>query len=413
MSQVQAYFDRNNLLSDCQTGFRRGFSTEIALNNILEDWYISLNDKNNNIVIACFLDFKRAFETIDRLKLIAKLEKYGVKGKAIDFFKHYLKNRKQYTIYQDERSNLIDNNIGLPQGSQLAPLLFIIYINDMINVLKYCKIQMYADDTLIYISGNNLDDLVRKLNADLENISKWLKFNKVKNNVVKTKYMILKNKFKKYNVDNITIVMDDIEVEYVESMKYLGVIIDTNLSFKEHYESVIAKITQKTNFLNRNSKCLSIWTKKLVYNSIILPHLTYCPTILYVAPKCIIQTLQIIQNRCMKIILEENYYAHSLDLLKRLEWFDVKNMIMYFTILFINNARYNILNKYLVLNEDIHSYNTRNSARFCIRNIRIKSIFDRSIMDYNNIVTNDMKDMNKKIFKLKLKEDMLNKQNSQ
>jgi hypothetical protein len=147
--------------------------------------------EDNEIIVAVFLDFKRAFGTIDRVLLLRKMEQYGIKGAELIWIRSYMSNRTQETKFNVKISDTINVQLGLPQGSVLGPLLFILYINDIKNVLRYSKLNLFADDTLLYIAADTLDKAVNRMNDDLASLSQWLTLNKLKLNVHKMKYMVI------------------------------------------------------------------------------------------------------------------------------------------------------------------------------------------------------------------------------
>ncbi|XP_046750156.1 uncharacterized protein LOC124413536 [Diprion similis] len=183
----------NNILRDEQSGFREGFSCETALQNVIIGWKKS-TDKNEKVGVV-FLDFKRAFETVDRQRLLIKMEKYGIKGMVLKWFHSYLTHNN---IMSKKRVT----KHGVPQGSVLGPILFVLYINDIVNQLEYCKCKMFADDTVIYVSGNDECEIERKLNDDLKNISRWLYKNGLRLNTNKTKFMIIHDYRKPHRINN-------------------------------------------------------------------------------------------------------------------------------------------------------------------------------------------------------------------
>jgi hypothetical protein len=138
-------------------------------------------------LIAVFLDFKRAFETINRRLLLWKLKQYGVKGAALSWFMNYSSGRTQETRFGEKTSAAKEIGLGVPQGSVLGPLLFILYIDDIKHVLKHCKISLFADDTLIYIASDTLEKALKKMNEDIASLAVWLCHNKLKLNINKTK----------------------------------------------------------------------------------------------------------------------------------------------------------------------------------------------------------------------------------
>ena len=174
------------------------------------------------------MDLQRAFETIDRDILVQKLRRYGIEGVELEWFKGYLSKRTQYTKVANEISGSIEVRLGVPQGAVLGTLLFIICINDLEKVLKHSKARMFADDTLIYVSGNTAGECINQLNADLKNLEVYFKMNKLKLNVNKSKAIIINGD----STENI--IINENNIEKVNEIKYLGVILDRELSFQKH-----------------------------------------------------------------------------------------------------------------------------------------------------------------------------------
>lgn len=234
--QLENYMEINNLLSKYQSGFRKKYSCETTVNYVINKWkYIDTKNK----IMAVFLDLKRAFETIDRELLIQKLYMYGIRENELQWFKSYLTNRKQITKVNGVKSDETDNEFGVPQGSILGALLFIIYINDMPNILEKCEIVMYADDTLIYAKGDTEEQCTDNLTHDMNNINNWLKMNKLKLNESKTKIMEI-------NMNcNVIFKINNETIEKVKQIKYLGFVIDKELKFKQHVEYICKKIGKK------------------------------------------------------------------------------------------------------------------------------------------------------------------------
>ena len=171
-NQLYDFLNINCLINKYQSGFRPMHSTTTALLNITDDWLIEFD--KGNIVIAVMLDLKGAFDTIDHETLIRKLYYYGLDEISVNWFKSYLHGRFQATCVSGNTSDFRPVTCGIPQGSILGPLLFILHINDLPSVVKHCKVSMYADDTMLYCSGKDPFDICRKINEDLENIRLWL-----------------------------------------------------------------------------------------------------------------------------------------------------------------------------------------------------------------------------------------------
>ena len=141
--------------------------------------------------LAIYLDLKKAFDTVDHNILLAKLEKYGIRGMTGDWFTSYLRNRKQFCTMNGHKSSAKMVTCGIPQGSCLGPLLFIIYLNDFETCLELSKASMYADDTHVTITSNNLENLLENAQRELLNISEWMRINKLSANPKKTEYILI------------------------------------------------------------------------------------------------------------------------------------------------------------------------------------------------------------------------------
>jgi Reverse transcriptase (RNA-dependent DNA polymerase)/Endonuclease-reverse transcriptase len=272
LAQVKKYIDVNNILVDCQSGFRQRHSTETAIQLVVSDWLDAVDDRR--VVGAVFLDLKRAFETIDRKRLLLKLEQMGFGGTVLKWFESYLNDRYQYAEMNGISSDRVKVEWGVPQGSRVGPLLFILYINDMVHVIRKCKIHLFADDALMYISDKCPDNICKWLNEDLKNVSDWLNSNKLKLNIKKTKVMWINERSNRVN----EIRMNGEVLEVVKNIKYLGVMIDDRMKFDLHADYIIKKMARKIGVLNRLRSTLSTKAKTLVYSAIISPHVTYCST---------------------------------------------------------------------------------------------------------------------------------------
>ena len=173
VDQLQKYFTDNEILGNKQWGFRYLHSTALALTNCTSDWSVNIDRGNFNLVV--FLDIKKHFDTIDHSILLNKLEKYGICCEELSFFKSYLRNRKQYCNIQNSNASFKPVLTGVPQGSILGPLLFIIYMNDFPNCVKDEKVTMYAEDTSVGNTSRRINDIKTNLMPDLLSVCDWLK----------------------------------------------------------------------------------------------------------------------------------------------------------------------------------------------------------------------------------------------
>ena len=232
------------MLYDYQFGFRKLYSTHMALITLIDKLSNALDEGSK--VVGIFLDFSKAFDTIDHDILLLKLEHYGVRGLALDWFKNYLNSICQYVMYNGIKSYQSQVTCGVPQGSILGPLLFLIYVNDLHKVIKNAFLLLFADDSNLFYTGNDMVDITGKINEDLQHLTEWLASNKLSLNIKKTNYMIFLSGY--IAPDDIKITIRNEMIGRVYSTKFLGVLIDSKLNWKCHVHYINNKL----------SKCIGI-----------------------------------------------------------------------------------------------------------------------------------------------------------
>ena len=205
-----------------------------------------------NYIGAVFVDLSKAFDMVNHKLLIAKLNSFGITGIENKWFKSYLNNRTQCVSINGTISNPKTIMSGVPQGSILGPLLFLLFINDMSDSIMNSTVDMYADDTLIYFCHRDVKTIETCLNNDLASLSKWLDDNLMKANVSKTNVMLLGTSAKTSRINHINVVMNNCTVEKVNSFKYLGVNIDANLKWNDHVSNVCRKNVQLSRYTKEN-----------------------------------------------------------------------------------------------------------------------------------------------------------------
>ena len=281
-NQLYKYLDKFNLLYKSQYGFRKGHSCEFAAMEVTDKIFNNLDKRK--LPLALFLDFSKAFDTINHDILIDKLKHYGVTDVALKWFRSYLTNRKQFVLYKDKKSKESVITTGVPQGSILGPLLFIVYINDIAKITNKFKFTIYADDTTLIepictfahsTQNKNMHDLSMEINNELEKIVQWLALNKLSLNAKKTKFMIFHYKQKKIKDIIPKLIINKVVIERVNDFNFLGITIDEHMTFKSHVNKISAKIACTIGTMKRLKHFLPTSILKTLYNSLILPHLTY------------------------------------------------------------------------------------------------------------------------------------------
>ena len=300
------------LLYESQYGFRANHSTELAaIENI--DIVIDAMEKGD-LPLNIFLDLSKAFDTIDHDILLYKLFNYGIRGNSYNLCKSYLSNRHQYVQLNEVKSKMSLIKTGVPQGSILGPLFFLIYINDFHRSTNMFKFIIYADDTTLsaVISFNNLSATENLINMELKKISNWLKINKLSLNAKKTKFMNFHTVNKR--VQNFHLLLDSQEIESVNTFDYLGITLDKHLSWKPHIEKISKKISKIISILSYLKHFIPTKILLTIYNSLILPHISY--GLLLWAPR--LKLIEKLQKRALRIIAKVKRNYHTNPLFKKL-----------------------------------------------------------------------------------------------
>ncbi len=238
--QITGYFEKNKIFTPHQHGFRKGHSCETALHELISDLNKARDKKLINLLL--FIDFKKAFDTVDSKLLLAKLFHYGFDTASLLLVADYFNNRHQKTKIGNSfsKSNLI--LLGVPQGSILGPLFFLIFINDLLHFLLDVSAKLFADDTTLYCSGAELGDLHCRFDRIIKLLLEWCSKNRIDINWKKTFFMVITNKRIKIPE---SFMFSDIEIKCVDEFKLLGVTIDNKLNFNSHISNISHCINSK------------------------------------------------------------------------------------------------------------------------------------------------------------------------
>ena len=373
-SRMSKFIDRFQVLSNLQFGFRRASSTTAAIFKVITDILRAFNEKS--YTVALFLDLKKAFDTVDRNILIHKLSIKGFRGVVNSFLSSYLSNRKQYVCIDNHTSDTGTINSGVPQGSVLGPLLFNIFIDDIVNI-KTAKKVLFADDAVFYINEKSLELCINKVNLLIEELSAWLRNNKLIPNVEKTKLMM----FTPRPVDELPdIFFNGSKLEWVDSIKYLGIIIDNRLSFIPQATQVNHKMSKIQGVFYSLSSLVPQSTLVTLYYSLVFPILIQNIIIWGGIPEANLRGIKTTLNKILRHILKVKYDENNIPLMPTSEMYKTLNLLKfddvykYFLLKFIHDVFYrqsDFFNEYYAPLLPSHSYSTRR-VRMNLPSVRLE-----------------------------------------
>ena len=375
-NQLYEYFVFNNLFYTSQYGFRTKHSTEDAAIELVDEILEHLERDPYEQVLAIFLDLSKAFDTIDHNILFEKLKHYGIEGAPLEWLQSYLSDRKQFIQYEDTSSDLLSLQVGVPQGSILGPLIFLIYINDARNATSALNFIHFADDTNLaknmsfFANGNNSlshSQVERRINAELKKVYDWLCVNKLSLNVSKTRSMLFKHPkiptvHRSYELE-----INGEKIKRVKEFNFLGIMLDEHLTWKPHIKKIRSKVCQSIGVIKRVRKILPLAALKSLYSALILSHLTYGIKLwgqdFQTETKAKQHAAFIIQKRAVRFITRNKYFSHTSplfkenNLLKLPDIYRIQCLKLYHKI--ENEQVPAFFLSFTTRNRDIHNHNTR------------------------------------------------------
>ena len=254
------------MITHTQYGFKPGSTTVDCLVDLIEE--ISTCLDQGDYAVSIFLDLSKAFDTVNHSILLSKLLSYGIQKPHIDWFKSYLNKRKQIVFVNGNISDTMPITSGVPKGSILGPLLFLIYINDFTQSSDFFSMRLFADDTSLTASAKNIDELLFEINKELPNIYDWLCANKLTLNLRKTKYLIFQPRQK---VDYNLLFPLSIAGQCLEQVSK----IDSHLSWHDHIDYVYDRVSKSINIMTKIKSYLGNQCLTSIYYSLVYPYLIY------------------------------------------------------------------------------------------------------------------------------------------
>ena len=329
------YLEANDLLNESQYGFRKKRSTLHALLNATENIYQACDSKLYTLGI--FIDFSRAFDTVNHSVLLKKLKYYGIKGKILQLLTSYLSDRKQYVSYGGRESTLLDIISGVPQGSVLGPLLFIIFINDIVNITDLAKFVLFADDLNLFVIHTSRESLYRIANQILQELLKYCFSNRLILNYDKCCFMEFG--FKSADQQPCAYFLGILNNQFVqvEKCKFLGVYVNRQLNWDDQIKHVKMQVSKSCGTLYRVRLQVPRKILKLIYMALVQPYLNYCISLWgHSTTSRSMNDLFILQKKCIRIVTgktakENGMFKHTKPLFKSLKILTIFNLYVYFT----------------------------------------------------------------------------------
>jgi hypothetical protein len=362
-NRVYNFLNKNNVFYELQFGFRKQHSTALALLDVVDNCNINL--AKNNKILGIFFDLQKAFDTVDHVILLSKLYNYGIRGILYSWFESYLFNRKQYTVLNNCCSDVGNISHGVPQGSVLGPLLFLIYINDIHETVPDNQLKLFADDTNLFLYGPDLKELESRANCYISAMYTWLLANKLSLNIDKTCHIVFP-KQKSVDSYNSHLSVGNKKIFRVTNCKYLGLIIDESLKWELHIDYVYKKIIKYTSIFYKLRRSLSQNCLKKLYFAFVHPHLLYGIEVYGAATNSALDKLYKLNSKILRVLQCKTIRETPVvALYKQYNTLPIYFLYRKQLLIFVHKCIYHpslipvVFHACFSSNESVHSHNTR------------------------------------------------------
>ena len=365
-NQLLTYLDKFKIFTNSQFGFRTKRSTAQAIIDNVH--HIQNNIDRGNIAVSIFLDFQKAFDCVNHSILLSKLSVYGIRGLPQQWFRSFLADRKQFTLANGINSSIRTVNCGVPQGSILSPLLFLLFINDFPDCSNFFKFTLFADDSTLTctIDKSTYNSANFVVDGELEKVYSWLKANQLQLNTSKSTYLVFSGR-KAFSLPSIH--LNGVALNQSENTKFLGLIVDKNLKFSTHITQIKAKLSKSVGIIHKLKHILPYPALLTIYQSLVVPYISYAIEIWHGAPKYLINQIFILQKKAIRAINLLPYNSHTNNYFKEAKLLKLEELFKSYSCSHIYQAMHSenhFLRAHLKTHHEISNLNTRNSSNLML-----------------------------------------------